>query len=109
VLENTKVHPIRRIARRTENYPILETFLFLITTLRFGGVGAPEGRKKVPDHIFLEFKKNCVSGGRLWNQPDFLQNCVSGGRLRMQLEPKFSAKFVKMGLLICDILGDVEG
>jgi hypothetical protein len=27
----------------------------------------------------------------------FLQICVSGGRLWMQLEPKFSAKFVKMG------------
>ncbi len=27
-LENSKVHPIRRLARRTETYPILETFLF---------------------------------------------------------------------------------
>ncbi len=56
--ENSKVHPIRRRVRRTETYPILETFLFLITTRRFGGVGAPEGSKKVPDHIFLEIKKN---------------------------------------------------
>jgi hypothetical protein len=55
--ENSKVHPIRRRVRRTETYPILETFLFLITTRRFGGVGAPEGREKVPDHIFLEIKK----------------------------------------------------
>jgi hypothetical protein len=31
----------------------------LITTRRFGGgVGALEGREKVPDHIFLETKKN---------------------------------------------------
>ena len=30
-------------------YPILETFLFLITKRRFGGVGAPEGRKIAPD------------------------------------------------------------
>ncbi len=56
-LENSKVHLIRRRARRTETYPILETFLFLITTRRFGGVGAPEGSEKVPDHIFLEIKK----------------------------------------------------
>ncbi len=69
-LENSKVHPIRRRVRRTETDPILETFLFLITARRFGGVGAPEGREKVPDHIFLEVC-NCVSGGRLWNQPYF--------------------------------------
>ena len=69
--ENSKVHPIRRRVRRTETYPILETFLFLITTRRFGGVGAPEGREKVPDHIFLEIKKMLVSGGMLWNQPNF--------------------------------------
>ncbi len=62
------VHPIRRLARRTETYPNLETFLFLITTRRFGSVGAPEGREKVPDYIFLQNKKSqiCVSGGRLW-------------------------------------------
>ncbi len=34
------------LERRTETYPILETFLFLITTRRFGGVGAPKGREK---------------------------------------------------------------
>jgi hypothetical protein len=56
-LENSKVHPIRRLARRTETYPILETFLFLFTTRRFVGVGAPEGREKVPDHIFPQNKK----------------------------------------------------
>jgi hypothetical protein len=56
-LENSKVHPIRRLARRTEIYPILETFLFLFTRWRFGGVGAPEGREKAPDHIFPQNKK----------------------------------------------------
>ncbi len=45
-LESSKVHPIRRRVRRTETYPILETFIFLITTRRFGGVGAPEVREK---------------------------------------------------------------
>ncbi len=53
-LENSKVHPIQRLARRTETYPILETFLFLITTRRSGAL---EGREKVPDHIFLQIKK----------------------------------------------------
>ncbi len=81
VLKKSKVHPTRHLTRRTETYPILETFLFLFTTRRFGGVGAPEGRDQMPDHNFLQIKKNCVSGGRLWNQPDFLQICVSGGRL----------------------------
>ncbi len=70
-LKNSKVHPIRRRVRRTEAYPILETFLFLITPRRFGGVGALEGREKVPDHIFVEIKKMRVSGGMLWIQPDF--------------------------------------
>ncbi len=45
-LEISKVDPIRRLARRAETYPILETFLFLFTTRRFGGVVAPEGREK---------------------------------------------------------------
>ncbi len=91
-LKNSKIHPIRRRVRRTETYPILETFLFLITTRRFGGVGAPEGREKVPDHIFLEIKKMRVSGGRLLMDDRF-----------------FSAKFVETGYLSCDFLGDVEG
>ncbi len=54
---------------RDLSYP--RNVLILNTTRRFGGFGAPEGRKKVPDHLFLQIKKNCVCGGRLWNQPDF--------------------------------------
>jgi hypothetical protein len=56
-LENSQLHPIRRLARRTEIYPMLETFLFLFTTRRFGGIGAQEGCKKVSDHIFPQIKK----------------------------------------------------
>jgi hypothetical protein len=89
--ENSKVHPIRCRVRRTETYPILETFLFLITTRRFGGVGAPEGRKKCLTTFSWKLKKRRVSGGRLWNQPNF------------------SAKIVKTRYLTCDFLGDVEG
>ncbi len=57
-LETSKVHPIRRLTRRTETYPILETFLFLVNTRRFGSVGAPKGHEKVPDQIFLQNKKS---------------------------------------------------
>ena len=73
-----------RRVRRTETYPILETFLFLFTTQRFGGVGALEGREKVPDHIFLEIKKTFVFLAECYGiNRIFLQNCVSGGRLWM--------------------------
>jgi hypothetical protein len=81
--ENSKVHPIRRRVRRTETYPILETFLFLITTRRFGGVGAPEGREKVPDHIFHKLKKVVFLAEDDGINQIFLQKCVSGGRLWM--------------------------
>ena len=43
--------PMDRTPNRT--YPIFETFLFLITTRRFGDVGALEGREIVPD-IFIQ-------------------------------------------------------
>jgi hypothetical protein len=56
-LENSQVHPILRLVRRTETYPLLEPFLFLITKRRFGGVGAQEGREKVPDHSIQQIKK----------------------------------------------------
>ena len=45
-LEYSKSSPIRRFERRTEDYPILGTFLFFITERRFGGVGAPEGPRE---------------------------------------------------------------
>jgi hypothetical protein len=70
---------------------------FFITTRRFGGVGAQEGREKVSDHIFLEIKKVVFLAEGYGINQIFLQNCVSGGRLRMQLEPKYSAEFVLMG------------
>jgi hypothetical protein len=106
-LGNSKVQPIRRLERRTKTHPILETFIFFITTQRFGGIAAQEGREKVPDHIFPQIKKLCFSNGRLWNQPNFPQKCVSGGSFWNQ--PNFPAKFVKTGWLTCDFLGDLEG
>ena len=69
--ENSKVHPIRRLARRTETYPILETFLFLFTRRRFGGVGAPEGREKVPDHIFPQIKKKMCFWRKIMESTEF--------------------------------------
>ncbi len=53
--------------------------------------------KKYLTSFFCKLKKCCFSGGRLWNQPDFPAKLCFGGRLWMQLEPKFSTKFVKMG------------
>ena len=39
-------------------YPILETFLYLITTRRFGGVGAQEGLEIAPDILIQHFSPN---------------------------------------------------
>ena len=50
-------HGIRRSEDRTPDrtYPILETFLYLITKRRFGGVGAPEGLEIAPDILIQHF------------------------------------------------------
>ena len=65
-------------------YPILETFLFLISKLRFGVVRAPEGRENVPENHTALFSKISVSDIPLllglWPRPPsrkynfFLQN-----------------------------------
>ena len=41
-------------------YPILETFLYLITKRRFGGVGAPEGLEIAPDILIQHFYAKLV-------------------------------------------------
>ena len=50
-------HGILRSEDRTPDrtYPILETFLYLITKRRFGGVGAPEGLEIAPDILIQDF------------------------------------------------------
>ena len=48
-LEYSKSFPIQRFVRRTDNYPILKTFIFFITKRRFGGVEAQEGREIMPE------------------------------------------------------------
>ena len=45
--------PMDQTADRT--YPILETFLVLITKRRFCGVGAPEGLEIAPDILIQHF------------------------------------------------------
>ena len=68
-LQFPKCSPIQRCVRRTEDYPILETFLFFITGRRFGGVGASEGLENVPEictKIFHKKEKVSVSGGICW-------------------------------------------
>ena len=47
------LRPMDRTPDRT--YPILETFLYLITKRRFGGVGAPEGLEIAPDILIQDF------------------------------------------------------
>ena len=49
--------PMDRTPDRT--YPILKTFLFLITKRRFG-VGAPKGREIVPDIFIQHFSAKSV-------------------------------------------------
>jgi hypothetical protein len=55
--ESSKVHPTPTspMSDRDLFYP--KNVTILITTQRFGGVRAPEGREKVSDHIFLQNKK----------------------------------------------------
>ena len=50
-------HGILRSEDRTPDrtYAILETFLYLITKRRFGGVGAPEGLEIAPDILIQHF------------------------------------------------------
>ena len=50
------LRPMDRTPDRT--YPILETFLYLITKRRFGGVGAPEGLEIAPDILIQHFSQN---------------------------------------------------
>ncbi len=95
-LENSKVHSIRRRVRRTETYPILERFLFLINTRRFGGVGAPEGREKVPDHIFLQIKEKTCFWRKIMESTEFSAKLCFWRKI-MDGCPNCSAKFVKTG------------
>ena len=65
--ELSKCSPIRRVVRRSGDYTTLKTFLQYFYLQRFGGVGAPDGRQKVPDisyHIFLSFNF-CVCPARM--------------------------------------------
>ena len=99
--EIPKSSPIRRCVRRTENCPILETFLLFFTELRFGGVGAPEGRENVPDiqtKNFRKIKKVSASGGICCIHTKFLRKV-----------PKLSAKILNKRNLTCDFLAEVEG
>ena len=94
-LEIPKSSPIRRCVRRTEDYPILKTFLIYFKLRRFGGVGAPEGLENVPEictKLFGKTKKKSV----------FLAEYVG------YITKKF-AKILKIGALTCDFLADVEG
>ena len=65
--------PMDRTPDRT--YPILETFLHLITKRRFGGVGAPEGHEIAPDILIQDFSpKSKTDNIFLQIIPHFFQN-----------------------------------
>ena len=73
-LEYSKSSPIRRLERRTEDYPILETFLFFITERRFGGVGAPEGPRERVSLFIENFPQNKKKSGFLAEYVGYYQN-----------------------------------
>ncbi len=75
-LENSQLHQTRRPARQTETHPILETFLFLFTTRRFGSVGAPEGSEKEPDHIFPQIRKQLCFWRKIMEPTGFFRKKV---------------------------------
>ncbi len=105
-----KVHPIQRLVRRTKTFPILERFLFLSTTRRFGGVGAPECCEKMSDHIFPQIKK-CMW---FWQEKImdsiwfFFKNVFLAEDYGCN-ENRIFPQCVKTKLLTCTFLGDVEG
>ena len=98
-LEFSKCSPIRRCVRRTEDYPILETFLVFITGRRFGGVGAQEGLENVPDIYTKISRKISVSAFLLWHYDTKPFRKI----------PKLPAKNTESGHLTCDFLAPVEG
>ena len=59
--ECSEKHSYLTVRTSDWNYPILEMFLIFITKHRFGCVGAPEGRKVVPDIHTRFFSKTSVS------------------------------------------------
>ena len=69
-LEYSKCSPIRRLERRTEDYPILETFRFFITERRFGGVGTPEDLENASLCLYQNFLQNKKSRGFWRNMLD---------------------------------------
>jgi hypothetical protein len=47
-------------------------------TRRFGGLGAPEGREKVPDHVFPQIKKTLCFWRKIMESTGFFhqKKCV---------------------------------
>jgi hypothetical protein len=50
--------------------------LCLFTTRKFGGVGAPEGSEKVPDHIFLQIKETLCFWRKIMESTGFFCKIV---------------------------------
>ena len=86
-------------------YPILETFLFLITERRFGGVGAPEGREIVPDIFIQHFpvKSGVLASHYGWAGPAEKYNFSPQNAIFIRKMRLFSAKSKIGGLRTWDI------
>jgi hypothetical protein len=56
-LDLSKSCPIRRFVRRSDDCPILKKIPLFFYLRRLGGVGAPEGRDKVPDISYQIFPR----------------------------------------------------
>ncbi len=99
-LEISNVHPIIRLARRTDSYPILETFQFYSL---YGDLAALELREAAKKHLttfFCKLKKSCVSGGRLWNQPNFSANLCFWRKIMDAIRTEIFCKIRENGVAI---------
>ncbi len=98
-VENYKSFLIRRCIRRTVIYPV-KNVPILIPVRRFGGVGALEGLKNVPEIytiFFCKVRKSVFLVEDVGITPIFPQKA------------DFSAKIVKPREVTCDVLTEVEG
>ncbi len=101
-LENFKesqVLPIRRFERWTETYPILETFLFLMSTRSFSGVGGNLELLKAAKKWLTQFIRKRKKSQCFWR--------------KIMESTEFSRKTYRIFLQnlwqICGFQADIEG
>jgi hypothetical protein len=97
--------PMDRTPDRT--YPILETFLHLITKRRFGGVGAPEGHEIALDILIQDFSPKSKTDNIflqiiLHFSPKHTKIFSKTYKIFLQNIQKFSPESKKLGVLTFD-------